>query len=380
MKNPLWIINSTFAVLLFILCIVMIIMRPAKPRRESISVNPQNVALIQPPAPIPNPVRIYENDLFRTFVKPIAPQEKPIEEIIAPPAPPQPKSFVKRPPKQPEFLPPLEIELKGVIFDSNSLYSRAIIMDRKSKQEELYKIGDSIADAHLIYVGKNKTIFIRSNGQQETLFVTAEAAQKDQIYMPSQISTAIEQIDETSYIINAEQFTKEINNLAQFIDMLDITTAFDKGKSIGCRVGKLAPRSIGPALGLRYGDIVTSINDIPTTSTADRVKIFKVISAMGDNQPITVSLIRQGAPLQLTFIVRHKPKQKMMEQKHQRWPAGTPLPEEARHALRVNPQMAEVSQQTLEQAQTNNAVADIFKKNDKKAMVDYGGRSTLLQR
>lgn len=379
MKNPLWIINSTFAVLLCVLCITMLLMRSPTPRRDSIY--PQNVTRIQQGAPLPNPVRIYENDLFRTFVRPQEAEKTPGEEVIVVPAPPQPKSFMKKPQRLPEFLPPLEVELKGVIFDTNSLYSRAIIMDRKSGKEELYKIGDAVGDAHLIYVGKNKAIFVRSNGQQETLFVTAEAAQKDSIYTPSQISTAIEQLDETNYIVNTDQFSKEINNLAQFIEMLDITTAFEKSRSIGCRVGKLAPRSIGPALGLRYGDIITSINDIPTTSTSDRVKIYKMIENMESNQQVVVSILRNGMPRQFTYTLKQKPSKKTPEeQKHQRWPAGTPLPEEARSAMRNDPKIAEINQQTLAQAQTNNAVADIFKKNDKKAMVDYGGRNAFLQR
>lgn len=377
MKNPLWIVNSTFAVLLLFLCVTMLLMRHATPRRTSII--PQNIEVIQQNVPRPNPVRIYENDLFKTFVRPLAPT-KVEEEVIAAPAPPQPKVFTKKPPRAPEFLPPLEIELKGVIFDSNSLYSRAIIKDRKTNKEELYKIGDSVEDAHLIYVGKNKVIFIRSNGQQETLFVTAEAAQKDPIYNPSQISTAIEQLDEMQYIVNIEQFTKEIHSLAQFIETLDITTAFDKGHSIGCRIGKMAPRSVGPALGLRYGDIITSINDMPTTSTADRVKIYKAVEKAENNQQITVALLRQGSPMKFSYIIREKPSKKLVEQKHQRLPAGTPLSDEVRHALRDNPTISAINEQTLSQAQTNNAAADTFRKNDRKTMLDHGGRNTVLKR
>lgn len=378
MKNPLWIINSALAVLVCLLFILMVALKSSLPKRESLSAHA--VAPVQNNLARVIPARIYENDLFKTYVKPVIQAPPVAEENFNPPPPPQPKSFAKKPKSAPEFLPPLDIELKGVIFNSNSFYSRAIIMNRKTKQETLYKIGDAIEDAHLIYVGKNKVMFIRSNGQQESLFVTAEDAQKDPIYAPSQTTSAVEKIDDTNYIINIDQFTKEINNLAQLLDALDITTAFDKGQSIGCHIGKISLKSIGAALGLRQGDVIVSINNIPTNTTSQRVKIYKELEKADNNQYVPVVILRGGRTVDITYTLHKRAPKKETDSKYHRLPAGTPLPAEAQQALRENPKIAEVTQQTLSQAQTNNGIADTFKKNDKKSMVEYGGRNALLQR
>lgn len=378
MKNPLWIINSALAVLVCLLFILMLVMKSPLPKRESL--------FAPAAAPLQNnfsriiPSRIYENDLFKTYVKPVV-QEKPQEEEnFNPPLPPQPKNFSKKPKTAPDFLPPLDIELKGVIFNSNSFYSRAIVMNRKTKQETLYKIGDTIEDAHLIYVGKNKAMFIRSNGQQESLFVTAEDAQKDSIYAPVQVSNAVEKIDDTNYIVNIDQFTKEINNLAQLLDILDITTAFDKGQSIGCHVGKISFKSLGSALGFRQDDIIVSINNHKTNTTSNRVKIYKELAKAPNNYNIPVVVMRGGRELNFTYTLHKRMPKKETETKYQRLPAGTPLSDEVKQVMRENPKITEVTQQTLSQAQTNNVIADTFKKNDKKSMVEYGGRNALLQR
>lgn len=378
MKNPFWIINSALAVFACFLLILMMVMKTSLPKRESLSAHGS--------APLQNhlsrviPAHIYENDIFKTYVQPVIPEEQKEKENFNPPLPPQPKNFSKKPTSAPEFLPPLDVELKGVIFNSNSLYSRAVMMDRKTKQEKLYKIGDSVEDAHLIYIGKNKVMFIRSNGQQESLFVTAEDAQKDPIYAPAQTSNAVEKIDETNYIINVDQFIKEINNLSQLMDLLDITTAFDKGQSIGCHVGKISLKSIGGTLGLRQDDIIVSINETPTNTTSDRVKIYKELGKAENNQRISMVVLRNGAPLNFNYVLHKRTVKKEPDPKYQRLPAGTPLPVEAQKNIRENPKIAQVTQQTLSQAQTNNAVADTFKKNDKKSMVEYGGRNALLQR
>lgn len=378
MKNPLWIINSALAVLVCLLFILMVAMKSSLPKRETLFAHV--LAPVQSNLARVIPARIYENDLFKTYVKPVVPEQPVAEQNFNPPPPPQPKNFAKKPKSAPEFLPPLDVELKGVIFNSNSFYSRAILMNRKTKQETLHKIGDALDDARLIYIGKNKVMFIRSNGQQESLFVTAEDAQKDPIYAPAQTTNAVEKIDETNYIVNIDQFVKEINNLAQLLDALDITTAFDKGQSIGCHVGKISFKSIGAALGLRQDDIIVSINDIPTNTTSNRVKIYKELEKSENNQHVAVSLLRAGRPLQLTYTLHKRAPKKERETKYQRLPAGTPLPAEVQQAVRENPKIAEVTQQTLSQAQTNNVIADTFKKNDKKSMVEYGGRNALLQR
>ena len=381
MKSPLWMVNAIFALFLCLLFVLMLILKKPIIKRTSISPQEPATPLAQEVSKI-NPVRIYESDLFRTFVRaqPLQQEVAVEDQPIVPPAPPLPKTFVKKQRAMPEFLAPLEVELKGIIYNSNSVYSRAIIMDRKTKQEKLHKIGDTLEDAHLIFIGKNKAMFIRSNGQQETLFVSAEAAQKDPMYAPHNVSTAVERIDEHDFIVNADQFLKEVNNVAQFLDNLDITTAFDKGQIIGCRVGKMLPKSIGPALGLQYADIITSVNGVPATDTSSRVKIYKQIEQAENNQQISAVIQRGGAQLTMNYALQKEPPKKPFTDAYKMLPAGTPLPPEAQHMMRGNKKAAEVTEQTLGQAQTNNGVADIFKKNDKKAMLDYGGRNTLLQR
>ena len=40
----------------------------------------------------------------------------------------------------------------------------------------------------------------------------------------------------------------------------------------------------------------------------------------------------------------------------------------------------EIAEQTIAQSRANNRLSNLFKQNDKKAMLKYGGRSALLQR
>lgn len=374
MKNPLWIINSALIITVSVLIILIILLRGEPPKRESLI--PKALPPLQKGVSSINPKSIYENDLFRTHIRPVFPKQEKVDPVVVMPTPPQEHHFVKKPKMIPEFLPPLDIELKGIIFNSNRLQSRIIVMDKKTKYEELYKIGDTIEDANLVFIDKNKAIFVRSNGQQEAIFITPQAAQRDPIYNPHISTNSIEQVGEAVYTINLNQFNKEVSSVAQFLDLLDITTAFDKGISIGAHIGKASPKSIGAALGLQQGDIILSINNTPTTSTSDRVAIFKQLEKNIEAQPITVKILRKGSTITHTYTLqqeKHKKKEKTGEQL-----IGNTMP--MQQVMQHQQKIEEVTDRTLTQTQTNKKIADILKKDDRKKMAEYGGRNNLLQR
>lgn len=378
MRSPLWVLDSTLVLLLFIALSIMALFKTKLPARKSLT--PQNIAPLQQDVSKVNITRIYESDLFATRIQASPQKREEKEKTITIPQPPQIKEVSKRTPATPEFLAPLEISLKGVIFNSQSIHSRAIISDKKTKQEELYKIGDNIADANLIYIGKNKAIFIRSNGQQETVFISEEDAKNDPIYnVQQEWSSAVEKIDESNYIINLKPFSEQISNLPQLLNTLDITTAFEKGKSIGCRVGRMNPQSLGPSLGFNYEDIISKINTIPTTSTSDRVRIFKEIENIQNNDTINIEIIRKGRIKNLTYIIRTKPEKKRVENIRS-IPAGTAFShKDGKVVLQPHNDM-KIAEQTLAQSRSNNALSNMFRHNDKKAMLNYGGRNALLKR
>jgi type II secretory pathway component PulC len=377
MKSPLWILNSALTLLFCGVIILMFAMRVNIPSRKSLT--PQAIAPLHKEVSKINITRIYESDLFNTYIKPTIPALIPQSQAIKLPQPPAPKAFEKTPKAPPQFLAPLDIDLKGVVFNSNNIHSRAIVANRKTKEEKLYKIGDSILDGSLIYIGKNKAIFIRSNGQQETLFVTEEDAKKDPLYSDQQWTTSVEKINDTTFVINTEPFMKQVNNLAHLLDLLDITTAFEKGKSIGCRVGKMSG-SLGSSIGLEQGDIITTINSIPTTNTTDRVKIYKEIKEKKGNSSITVIIKRQNNNITLNYTVRNKLLKKVSRNEIKNLPAGTPFTVDGKQIITPAQKDLEIAEETLAQADDNNAIAELFKKNDKKAMLNYGGRDALLRR
>ncbi len=409
MKSPLWILNSTFTVLFLISLLLVFFMRVQIPVRTLLAPQMPSAARESDSSKV-NPVLIYGNDLFGTVVKPVEPKkEEPAPKEIVIPEPPKPISAASRSRATPEFLPPLQLKLRGIVFNTNSLYSRAIVVNIKTNAETLCKIGDRIEDATLVHIGKKKAVFVRPNGQQETLFITDDDAKKDPLYQGERAwATVITPLNDKTFRIDTVGFKKQITSVAQIIDQLDITPALEGDKNIGCRIGQLGQQSIGTHLGLKNGDVITTINGTKPSSTKNRVAIFKSIQEAGANQKIIVTVTRGGSPLELVYFVQPVTNEddeelKLVEEaraQERRLPSGIvtdrgqamlppppPLPQQQSgepinipNVIAGPNRPVETQTRVLTPNLGQKPVEDAFTRRDKKSMLGYGSRSAFLQR
>ena len=303
MKHPFWILNSALAILLAAIFLFIFSSQQKAPYREPIKPESSSDRIKQEEIRI-TLSKIYENDLFDTYQKEFPKSENTATDIPFP-MPPKPEIPIIPTIPKPEFLEPLNITLKGiVVMAGDDSKNRAIIQDNQTKSEQIYKVGNSIGDAQLIRIFNNKVVFLRSNGQQEVLYLREKDAESDPAYAELiGWNQVVHKINAYHFNINPKTFTERVQNLAQFIDMLDLTTAFQKGESVGCRIGTVKPMSLGAALGLVTGDIITKVDDISALDTPHRFQIYKHILTKQPNEPITVVLLRNGEPTTLVYTL-----------------------------------------------------------------------------
>ena len=304
MKYPLWILNSSLLFLTILVIAFGFVSHQRVPVREAIAPEEGSPALEHEGVKI-NISKIYEQDLFGTYVKaePLLEQEEKAGEQL--PTPPTPKAPHTPEVPRPQFLEPLNITLKGIItFVHDSSKNCAIIENNQTKQEDCYKLGDTFEDAQLIRILSNKILLLRSNGQQEVLYLKEIEAQSDPAYAAiSSWSDVVKMSTPGEYVINKHLFAERVPNLGTFIDILSVTSVYKKGISVGCRIGQLSKDSLGLAIGLESGDLIVSINSIPATSTENRLVIYKGIMNQTGAEPIKVELIRGNRDLTLLYTV-----------------------------------------------------------------------------
>lgn len=300
MKQPVWIINSSLLLLCILGIAMMYLYRPEIPERQEIT----------PEIPIRSKPRvttkidistIYDNDLFDTYQPPLPePALKDFAKKM--PVAPMPQPLYMPHEGPPHFLEPLPIRVTGIIIVGDNLKDTTMITNTKTQEEVSYRIGDKIQDAQLIQILSNRIILIRSNGQQEILYLrkvdALKAEQEDKPW-----NSIIERINPTTFQVDPDEFAQKAKNLGSVIDQLDLTTAYKEGKSIGCRIGMSGPQSLAYALGLHVGDIIQQVDSLPATTTDDRLAIYDYILARTSSDSFTIEFLRANKKLTHTITL-----------------------------------------------------------------------------
>lgn len=361
MRQPFWIVNSALLLLACITAGFIYFSRPEIPARENIEPTPYRMPTQTESSKV-NINKIYEYDLFDTYQKELVPTEAP-GQIGPMPEPPAPMAIRIPEEPKPQFIEPLPISLKGIIIVlSDDTKNRAIIMDNRTNKEASFKVGDMIEDAQLIRIFSNKIILMRANGQQEVLYLREKDAKLDPTYAAIDgWDGVITRTSDYHYTINTAEFINRIQSLAQFIDTLEVTTAYRQGQSVGCRVSNVGAGSLGQALGLTKDDLILKVNDTSVAETSNRLAIFKEISELKTNDTITVTLLRNNQEITLNYLlqeVRTGRKQEVGQKK--------PSPE----------RIAEEQRKQLEQKGTFAPTLKEIRDREKANMLEKGKRPT----
>jgi len=297
MKQQVWIINSSLLLLFILTLIVSMIVQQTPPlfieKKPYIEEREPRI-----PLSTESIENIYKYDLFGTFAKKeIIPS---LKSLVTPIPQPQPVKIPLPPePPKPTFLPPLKLSLQGIAFSSNEEKSICMIID-ETKKETIYHIGDTIKDAQLIKIGKNRITLLRANGQHETIFLRKED-NKELLPPEKKWDDVVKKINDTTFEIDFKQFPKEIPTLGMLTEMLSLLTSYQQGKPTGIKIASLTPNSIGNILGLQKSDVITSINGIQTADKKNRIKIYDAITKTKMGDSIKISFQREEKKITNTY-------------------------------------------------------------------------------
>lgn len=340
MRQPLWAINSSLLFLFLSGQAVFFVIKNPILRRSSLELD-----LVKPIEKkafvVVDLKKIYDqNDLFDTFIPTsVAALEKIEQEIPAIPDAPAaiPLSIPIKAPKV--FIAPLPVVLRGVMYQHDRPdKSIAIVQFQDSKEEINYKVGQLINDAQVLKIFANRVIVIRSNGQQETLYLREREALLDSLAdMEKEIASMNILLKSGIYQIPVDKFVMQVKNLGQFIDLLDLTTVYQKGKSVGCRVGKAGKNSLGEKLGFVYDDVISQVGGLPVTDIASRVLVFDQIIEKVVGDKISVKVERGGKQVVLNYELIKSDPYSVLPLRSTRVVTSMPIAEESVNKLSVAP-------------------------------------------
>lgn len=207
------------------------------------------------------------------------------------------------------FLPPLQVFVRGTIISSNPNQNKTFIENGRSHEEKGYSVGDIVEDAQIMFIGKDKVVFIRSNGQQESIYLHAAASIKnnEEEFRKSNWDVVVAEDENKIKRINVALIKERSQTVGHFINELDLATYFDKGIPVGCQIGANDTKgSLAHALGLKSGDLIISVNGIPTSTIDSRVMIYEQIMTHDydlEEFVVEVSVMRSMQPLLFHYVL-----------------------------------------------------------------------------
>ncbi|MBU4269414.1 hypothetical protein KJ644_04315 [Candidatus Dependentiae bacterium] len=303
MKQPLWILNSSLLIIFIFSVLLNLFLKQDVPVLRMPTAKTEEKKIDKKL----EPEHIYQFDIFDTYSQTSIPE--PVKKELITPIPEYiPHQIIPIPePEKQTFVDTLNLKLSGIIATENEEKSAAMILD-ESNREKVYHLGDMVKDGQIIKISKNKIILLRVNGQQEAYLLRPEGIY--QKVVPEKWNNIINKTNATNFIVDPKLFAENIGSLGQAMEKFSMLPAYENGKIIGIRIGKIENEELLNNLGVLKDDIILNINGITTANEKDRIKAFDKIldSKIGDL--IKINLNRNGDLVTLNYNLQkiEKPK------------------------------------------------------------------------
>lgn len=179
------------------------------------------------------------------------------------------------------------LALRGTITGPSEI-ARAII--EESNAQKLYRIGDTLKGATLIAIFRNKVI-MDVNGQQKMLVVEESKSGQGPA---SRIGRAgrSPRFPAGSSLANAGNVPEAMKNMDQLLGNARVVPYYRGGQPYGFRVSDVAEGSKVYELGVRTGDIIKSINNVPIRTPQDALNAYQELQ---NNTNAQLEIERQGS-------------------------------------------------------------------------------------
>jgi general secretion pathway protein C len=198
----------------------------------------------------------------------------------------------------------LNLKLWGTVTGQDRR-AYAVIEDIKTRQQNLYRIGDSIQNATVKLILRQKVVLSVSDRDEvlgmEEIGVAKKGKQSPRV---ARKAAPPPKIPVSSYprqlTLNSDQIASALENLDQLMDQARIRPHIEEGKAAGISITGIKPNTIFRKMRLRNGDIIPGVNGAPIETVEDAMKIFGDLSSASEVQ---VEIKRRGRKRVLDYKI-----------------------------------------------------------------------------
>jgi type II secretion system protein C len=246
----------------------------------AIETDPLEAASVRHPVtrPLSTYRAIWQRDLFKTNIKK---QPEPKEEISVEDLAPAAKN--------------LGLKLLGTVVVNNPAMSRAIIDNRSTRKQEIYREGDRAGKVRVKKILPNKVVITTKKGD-ELLAVDSEENRNGSKSIASRrrategdSSSPLRRFKRQSPLtqtrniqLKRNEVEESLSDLDQVIEELNVSPFEQDGEPAGFQLTNIATGSILAKMGLRNGYVITGVDDEIITFPDQAAEFLQRLKEGGD--------------------------------------------------------------------------------------------------
>ena len=199
--------------------------------------------------------------------------------------------------KKETILKPIEIPLaeklllKGIIIRKEGL-SLAVIENRETKAENLYKVGDILLGGEIVLIEEKSVVIKNKENKEITLFFAyhqGAAAAKRLVLSP--FSGEIK-------VLKMKGMFKKLKTKLSLLSRIRVKPTLVSGKVNGYQVTNVPSDPFFEAIGIKNGDAVRKVNGNVISSIPQAYEIYRNLKP---NSVVKVDIVRDGKPVTLKY-------------------------------------------------------------------------------
>jgi general secretion pathway protein C len=198
----------------------------------------------------------------------------------------------------------LQLSLLGTIAGDEQS-ARAIIEDQQKKEQNLYRVGDTVQTAVVSRILRGKVV-LRVDGRDEILTMeekkTSPGRESGQGNRTAR-STAVTRrtSNRNTVILDRREITESLDNISDILSQVRVEPYMQDGNAAGLQVSDISPGSVFDRMGLADGDIVQAVNNRQIRSPDDVVAFYQGLKSASR---LNLLVMRDGRRTVLNYNIK----------------------------------------------------------------------------
>lgn len=200
----------------------------------------------------------------------------------------------------------LKLKLWGTVT-GNKEEAYAVIEESGKRQQNLYRVGDSVQNATVKLILREK-IVLSINGKDEILEIEKAASRRSKAAIASKAGSGTRRTDTGRRPLRAQKITLRrsqietaLQDVNQLLSQVNVRPHFNQGQPDGLMLSRIRPNSLFMRMGLRNGDIISGVNGRNIESVDDALRFYESLKS---SENVTLQLKRGGRQRTIEYSIK----------------------------------------------------------------------------